>query len=292
MDLSAHINLFLEFLYDMYQPKLTLILLYPCLIGFAFLLLRKNTSKKKLFLVLSLVVPALMMLFYGKRMVLGDLFFMVAFYLAGFVLGLFFNARKKWHWALIPVFLLSAYLARAVDYALYVPSFPFGRIVDEPLPRDLKDAGADYEIQILSADAWFHNARMARLRAVGDSIFVCTLKAVCGIKDEMQDSCEWRFLKDAQIKSLKDSVEAYEEETLQELFWDGYVFYVSLFDYRRGVKRVLEIGNASHAMDGELPKAKQLEKMARVFLPPADTSAAYRDSVKHCNDLLVEMDEP
>lgn len=282
-----------EFFCDKYQLEQVFELLAPCLIGFAFLVLRKIISKKKLCLVLAIVVPLLVIARWADLgMCREDLCIMLALYLLSFVLGFFFNVRKKWHWALVPVFLFLAYFARAVKYAVEIPSFPFGKIEDKPLPKDMIDSaeGIDYEIRILKADAWYHYARMVRLRAVGDSLFGCTLKAVCGIKDEMLDSCEWQILKDVSLDSLKTLIETYEEETLQEMFFDGYVFEVSLFNYRRGVMRSLEIGNASYAWEGELPKAKHLEEVARAFLPPADISAAYRDSVEKCGDLYVEVD--
>lgn len=71
----------------------------------------------------------------------------------------------------------------------------------------------------------------------------------------------------SQIHLLKKLVESYKEEQIPYNMWDGYSFDIALLDYRRGVKRRIEIGNAMAAKLRDLPNAKRIDKIARAFLP-------------------------
>lgn len=71
----------------------------------------------------------------------------------------------------------------------------------------------------------------------------------------------------SQIHLLKKLVESYNEEKVPYNMLDGYNFDIALLDYRRGVKRRIEIGNAMAAEPGDLPNAKRIDEIARAFLP-------------------------
>ena len=71
----------------------------------------------------------------------------------------------------------------------------------------------------------------------------------------------------SQIHLLKKLVESYKEEKVPYDIWDGYMFDITLLDYRHGVKRRIEIGNAMIADSRDLPNAKRIDEIARAFLP-------------------------
>ena len=71
----------------------------------------------------------------------------------------------------------------------------------------------------------------------------------------------------SQIHLLKKLVESYKEEKVPYNMWDGYMFDITLLDYRRGVKRRIEIGNAMAAEPRDLSNAKRIDEIARAFLP-------------------------
>ena len=71
----------------------------------------------------------------------------------------------------------------------------------------------------------------------------------------------------SQIHLLKKLVESYKEEKVPYNMWDGYMFDITLLDYRRGAKRSIEIGNAMAAEPRDLLNAKRIDEIARVFLP-------------------------
>lgn len=273
----------------------------PFIWGFVCFVLRRNTSKKKLWLGVGLVLPVFLLVlwinagtFFERPVVF---FITLSPYFVGIAASFFFNIRKKWHWALLPVIALLVHSAFALWVVFPPMFFPFGKIVDEPLSQEARElaGGADYELRVKFADAWNMDARVTGLRVKGDSVYACFLKGACGVSYSEMDSCSWQPLETvlqaapemrdvAQIRYLKDSVIAYQEEMMTEVFWDGYIFEITLLDYGRSAKRYLEIGNAKLAQPMDLKRAKRLQTMAEVFLTPYDDSPAHRDSLKHCFD--------
>ena len=71
----------------------------------------------------------------------------------------------------------------------------------------------------------------------------------------------------SQIHLLKKLVESYKEEKVPYKMYDGYRLEIVLQDYHRGVKRRIDIGNVIAAEPGDLPNAKRIDEIARVFLP-------------------------
>ena len=71
----------------------------------------------------------------------------------------------------------------------------------------------------------------------------------------------------SKIHELKKLVESYEEEMIPYDVFYGYIFEVTLLDYRRGVKRYLELSNAMVGKPDEVPNAKRIDQMANPFLP-------------------------
>ena len=134
---------------------------------------------------------------------------------------------------------------------------------------------------------------MATIRVKGDSALVCTSKKVCGVLDSVE-TCEWKTSESAQsmanetktiskIHELKKLVESYEEEMIPYDVFDGYIFEVTLLDYRRGVKRYLELSNAMVGKPDEVPNAKRIDQMADPFLPIDENSPIDWEG-KKCRD--------
>ena len=65
--------------------------------------------------------------------------------------------------------------------------------------------------------------------------------------------------------------------------FDGYSFEVTLLDYRRGVKRYLDLGNAMVGSPDDVPNAKRIDQMAHPFLP-IDESSPIDWEGKKCRD--------
>ena len=281
-------------------------------LGIVFFALRKNTSWKKLWLVLGLILPA-MIVFRSIQWLVGenDLemaiegLFLLALYVSGALVGNFFNPRKIWHWLLGPVALLLVFLVpNIVSYFSKDYWHPFGTIVDEPLALDSAGgsinnlagglaARFDYELNISFSDAFIFDKRMATIRVKADSALVCTSKKVCGVLDSVE-TCEWKTSESAQsmanesksiskIHELKKLVESYEEEMIPYDVFDGYIFEVTLLDYRRGVKRYLDLSNAMIGKPDEVPNAKRIDQMANSFLPIDESTPIDWDGEK-CRD--------
>ena len=281
-------------------------------LGIVFFALRKWTSWKKLWLVLGLILPA-MIVFRSIQWLVGenDLemaiegLFLLALYVSGALVGNFFNPRKIWHWLLGPVALLLVFLVpNIVSYFSKDYWHPFGTIVDEPLALDSAGgsinnlagglaARFDYELNISFSDAFVFDKRMATIRIKADSALVCTSKKVCGVLDSVE-TCEWKTSESAQsmanesksiskIHELKKLVESYEEEMIPYDVLDGYIFEVTLLDYRRGVKRYLDLSNAMIGKPDEVPNAKRIDQMANSFLPIDESTPIDWDGEK-CRD--------
>ena len=271
----------------------------PFFWGFVWFVLRRNTSKKKLWLGMGLVLPVLLLVLWvnaGSFFERPGMFFLVLTpYFVGVAASFFFKVRKKLHYVMVPVITLLVYTAISL-WAAYPPSFyPFGKIKDSLLPKEAQElaGGADFELRVKFADAWYMDARVTALRVKGDSVYACFLKDACGVKFSEVDSCGWRPLGNApqarpemmdvvRVRQLRDSVIAYQEELIPYLFFDGYIFEIVLRDYSRGVKRYLEIGNAKLAEPMDVERAKRLQEMAERYLEPYDTSQVYLDSLKRC----------
>ena len=274
-------------------------IILPFFWGFVWFVLRRNTSKKKLWLGVGLVLPVLLLVLWINAGTLferpGMFFLVLTPYFVGVAASFFFKVRKKLHYVMVPVFALLVYSAFAL-WEAYPPKFyPFGEIKDSPLPKEAQKLAndADFELRVKFADAWYMDARVTALRVKGDSIYACFLKDACGVKFSEVDSCGWQPLGNApqarpemmdiaRVRQLRDSVIAYQEELIPYLFFDGYIFEILLLDYSRGVKRYLEIGNAKLAEPMDVERAKRLHEMAELYLEPYDDSQVYLDSLKRC----------
>lgn len=285
------------------------------ILGMVLFALYKHTSKKKLWLVIGCIPLVVIVARTLQWVICKDScemaivgIYVIAFYGIGCLIGNFFNPRKIWHWLLGPVALLLVFLVpNIVSYFSRDYWHPFGSIVDEPLALDSADipvsifadgssmtsARFDYELNISFSDAFVFDKRMATIRVKGDSALVCTSKKVCGVLDSVE-TCEWKTSESAQsmanesksiskIHELKKLVESYEEEMIPYDVLDGYIFEVTLLDYRRGVKRYLELSNAMFGKPDEVPNAKRIDQMANPFLPIDENTPIDWDGEK-CRD--------
>ena len=243
-------------------------IILPFFWGFVWFVLRRNTSKKKFWLGVGLVLPVFLLVlwinagtFFERPVVC---FITLSPYFVGIAASFFFKVRKKLHYAMLPVIALLVYMAFSL-WASYPPAFfPFGKIEDGPLPKEALELA-----------------------------YACFLKDACGVEYSEVDSCGWQplgilpqarpeMMDIARARQLRDSVIAYQEEMTPDLFFDGYIFEIILLDYNRGVKRYLEIGNAKLVQPMDVKRAKRLQDMAELYLEPYDDSPAYRDSLKRC----------
>ena len=282
------------------------------ILGMVLFALYKHTSKKKLWLVLGCIPLVIIVVRSLQWIIAYDSYdmaivgiYVTAFYGVGCLIGNFFNPRKIYHWLLGPVALLLVFLVpNIVSYFSKDYLHPFGTIVDEPLAFDSAGrstnnlAGGssprfDYELKISFSDAFVFDIRMATIRVKGDSALICTSKKVCGVLDSVE-TCEWKTSESAQsmaaepksvskIHELKKLVESYKEEMISYDVFDGYSFEVTLFDYRRGVKRYLDLGNAIIGEPDDVPNAKRIDQMAHPFLPIDENSPIDWDG-KKCRD--------
>ena len=274
------------------------------ILGMVLFALYKHTSKKKLWLVLG-CIPLVVIVARSLQWIIAydsyDMaivgIYVTAFYGVGCLIGNFFNPRKIWHWLLGPVALLLVFLVpNIVSYFSKDYLHPFGTIVDEPLVLDSADGSSprfDYELKISFSDAFVFDKRIATIRVKGDSALICTSKKVCGVLDSVE-ACEWKTSESAQsmaaepksvskIHELKKLVESYKEEMISYDVFDGNIFEVTLLDYRRGVKRYLDISNTWVGKPDEVPNAKRIDQMAHPFLPIDENSPIDWDG-KKCRD--------
>ncbi|WP_233138458.1 tryptophan-rich sensory protein [Fibrobacter sp. UWB2] len=275
--------------------------------GIIFFALRKNTSWKKFWLVLGLLLPAFVVFrsvqwLVGKNdleMAIEDLFFL-ALYVLGAFIGNFFKTKKVLYVIAGSVVVLLLFLA--IKWLVYHDSemFPFGEIVDEPLQSvELELAqNADYEIEMIQEDAWWNDTRIIAVRERNDSVFYRAAYRMCsaeniddeGYKHRIKpniDSVQWALLspeKSLIAKSLKNSIEKYKQEYHSDLVWDGYSVDVSLKDYKRKTSRRLDLSNASIlGMQG----AMAIEKMMLDLMPPRETftTLSYDKVSKKCAEI-------
>ena len=282
------------------------------ILGMVLFALYKHTSKKKLWLVLG-CIPLVVIVARSLQWIIAydsyDMaivgIYVTAFYAVGCLIGNFFNPRKIYHWLLGPVALLLVFLVpNIVSYFSKDYLHPFGTIVDEPLALDSADSSTnnlaggssprfDYELKISFSDAFVFDKRIATIRVKGDSALICTSKKVCGVLDSVE-ACEWKTSESAQsmaaepksvskIHELKKLVESYKEEMISYDVFDGNIFEVTLLDYRRGVKRYLDISNTWVGKPDEVPNAKRIDQMAHPFLPIDENSPIDWEG-KNCRD--------
>lgn len=277
------------------------------LLGIIFFALRKNTSWKKFWLVLGLLLPAFVVFRSVQWLVCkNDLemaiegLFLLALYVLGAFIGNFFKTKKVLYVIAGSVVVLLLFLA--IKWLVYHDSemFPFGEIVDEPLQDvELKMAqNADYEIEMIQEDAWWNDTRIIAVRERNDSVFYRATYRMCSAENNDDDgykkwtkpnidSVQWALLspeKSLIAKSLKNSIEKYKQEYHSDLVWDGYSVNVSLKDYKRKTSRRLDLSNASIlGMQG----AMAIEKMMLNLMPPRETftTLSYDKVSKKCAEI-------
>ena len=275
--------------------------------GIIFFALRKRTSWKKFWLVLGLLLPAFIVFRIVQWLVCkNDLemaiegLFLLALYVLGAFIGNFFKTKKVLYVIAGSVVVLLLFLA--IKWLVYHDSemFPFGEIVDEPLQDvELKMVqNADYEIEMIQEDAWWNDTRIMAIRERNDSVFYRATYRMCSaenIDDDGYkkwtkpniDSVQWTLLspeKSLIAKSLKNSIEKYEQEYHSDLVWDGYSVDVSLKDYKRKTSRRLDLSNASIlGMQG----AMVIEEMMFDIMPPRETftTLSYDKVSKKCAEI-------
>lgn len=275
--------------------------------GIIFFALRKRTSWKKFWLVLGLLLPAFIVFRSVQWLACkNDLemaiegLFLLALYVLGAFIGNFFKTKKVLYVIAGSVVVLLLFLA--IKWLVYHDSemFPFGEIVDEPLQSvELELAqNADYEIEMIQEDAWWNDTRIIAVRERNDSVFYRAAYRMCsaeniddeGYKHRIKpniDSVQWTLLspeKSLIAKSLKNSIEKYEQEYHSDLVWDGYSVNVSLKDYKRKTSRRLDLSNASIlGMQG----AMAIEKMMLDLMPPRETftTLSYNEVSKKCAEI-------
>lgn len=177
---------------------------------------------------------------------------------------------KKFCLIFCPALVVALILADVwINRVIYAPKF--GAVVDSKLtPAMMEKARGEisFEMALFRTDAWLKNTQLALLQVRGDSTYICRMADPCYLGEDDRDSCQWLpadSAETAQIFQLKNAVESYQWETANNIVFDGEIFEIALYDYVRGTKRELEIGNAFLA---EVPKAAALNKMAYKLLPP------------------------
>lgn len=196
----------------------------------------------------------------------------------------FLKLGKKFCLIFCPIFMVVSSVAYMVeDGWLGSYATPFGSIVDSKLPSEMleKNRGLDYELVIESSDAWRRDASKMVVQKRDDSTFVCRMSAPCGFGANAKDSCHWKLMDSASVKqlpSLIQSVNDYQQEEIDYVILDGGIFEVTYYDFQKGTRRYLEIGNAGF----DVPNARALVLKSMYWLLPQDTSAAYRAEVEKC----------
>ena len=259
-------------------------------LAFVFCCLRKNSPRKKLWLAVTYIFPAVLLVGFSLTQALFSNHCVLVFipYFIGMALGNMFNASKKLHWVLVPIMPLLTY--SVIVFALVYPPvfYPFGEIVDEPLQNDELQVAqnADYEIEMVLEDAWGDDSRVIAIRERNDSIFYHAAYRMCGPESNV-DSTQWLPLNTEKastaVKSLKNAIEKYEQEYHSYLVNDGYSLRVSLKDYKRKTSRQLDLSNASIlGMQG----AMAIEKMMLELMPPREifTTLSYDEVSKKCSE--------
>ena len=259
-------------------------------LAFVFCCLRRNSPRKKLWLAVTYIFPAVLLVGFSLTQALFTNHCVLVFipYFIGMALGNMFNASKKLHWVLVPIMPLLTY--SVIVFALVYPPvfYPFGEIVDEPLQNDeLQMAqNVDYEIEMVHEDAWWNDSRIVAIRTRNDSVFYRAAYRMCRVESNI-DSTQWLPLNSEKasnvVESLKNSIEKYEQEYYSDEVWDGYSLRVSLKDYKRKTSRRLDLSNASAL---GLRGAMAIEKMVFDLIPPREifTTLSYDEVSKKCGE--------
>ena len=269
-----------------------ILLILPGIIFFA---LRKNTSWKKFWLVLGLLLPAVIVFRSIQWLVcksdletaIGGVFLLVL-YVSGALIGNFFKTKKVLYVIAVSVIVMLLFLA--FKWIVYHDSemYPFAEIIDEPLQDVELDVvqNADYEIEMVLEDAWGNDSRIIAIRERNDSVFYHAAYRMCGPESNV-DSTQWLPLNTEKastaVKSLKNAIEKYEQEYRSDHVNDGYSVRVSLKDYKRKTSRRLDLSNASIlGMQG----AMAIEKMMLELMPPREifTTLSYDEVSKKCSE--------
>ncbi len=272
-------------------------------LAFVFCCLRRNSPRKKLWLAVAYIFPAVLLVGFSLTQALFSNHCVLVFipYFIGMALGNMFNASKKLHWVLVPIMPLLTY--SVIVFALIYPPvfYPFAEIVDEPLQDvELELAqNVDYEIEMIHEDAWWNDSRIITIRGRNDSVFYRAAYRMCsaenidedGYKKRIKpniDSTQWLPLNTEKastaVKSLKNAIEKYEQEYHSDFVNDGYSLRVSLKDYKRKTSRRLDLSNASIlGMQG----AMAIEKMMLDLMPPREifTTLSYDEVSKKCAEI-------
>lgn len=263
--------------------------------GIIFFALRKNTSWKKLWLVLGLLLPAFIVFrciqwLVCKNDLEGALvgLLLLVLYVFGALIGNFFKMKKILYVIALSVIVLLLILV--FKWIVYHDSemYPFAEIVDEPLQYVELDVAqnVDYEIEMIHEDAWGNDSRIITIRERNDSVFYRAAYRMCGPESNV-DSTQWLPLNTEKastaVKSLKNAIEIYEQEYRSDHVNDGYSVRVSLKDYKRKTSRRLNLSNASIlGMQG----AMAIEKMMLDLIPPREifTTLSYDEVAEKCNE--------
>lgn len=196
----------------------------------------------------------------------------------------FLKLGKKFCLIFCPVFMVVSFLVCALqDGSFFSYAQPFGTIVDSKLVSETyaKNPGVDYELVIRSADAWNNHSEITFIQSRGDSSYICRMADPCYLDEKDKGSCHWELMDSASVKqlpSLIQSVNDYQQEEIDYVILDGGIFEVTYYDFQKGSKRYLEIGNAGF----DVPNARALVLKSMEWLLPQDTSAAYRAEVEKC----------
>lgn len=271
--------------------------------------IRKISPRKKFWLAVALIYPVLFIVgsIISHTMFTQSLLFIWWVFVPLFIginLGHLFKTSKKNHWilipvivwVLIPVFMILTYSAAIFGGERPPDFYPFGEIVDEPLQDvELQVAqNVDYEIEMIHEDAWWNDSRIITIRGRNDSVFYRAVYRMCGTESNV-DSSQWLPLNTEKasnvVKSLKNSIEKYEQEYYSDEVWDGYSVRVSLKDYKRKTSRRLDLSNASAlGMRG----AMAIEKMVFDLMPPREifTTLSYDEVAKKCAEIENAQIQP
>lgn len=196
----------------------------------------------------------------------------------------FLKLGKKFCLIFCSVFMVVSFLVCALqDGSFSSYAQPFGTIVDSKLVSETyaKNPGVDYELVIRSADAWNNHSEITFIQSRGDSSYICRMADPCYLDEKDKGSCQWEPMDSASVSKvlpLIQSIKEYQQEKISYTIIDGAIFEINYYDFKNGTRRYLEIGNAGPAV----PRALAIVGRAMKYLPPSDTSEAYRKKVNNC----------
>ena len=124
-------------------------------------------------------------------------------------------------------------------------------------------------LRVFEAFAGYGSQRMA-LRNIGIDFEVVGISEIEGDVILSYAAIHSDFLK--KREHIDDYIPEDKEEMISYDVFDGNIFEVTLLDYRRGVKRYLDISNTWVGKPDEVPNAKRIDQMADPFLPIDENS--------------------